>query len=323
MSDDIAFSTLPLTPEGELGPEFSVVSGAFDKLPDILKETLGVILDAEIEVSAPKMASFSRDDIVSAIDPAAVCLVQTSFSEGIEGEAFLITKNDTAKAFVEVILGAPVEGEDEGLSADSMDAFLELVNQIAGKVNLSFSEVVGSTVSTDSFSSFDRESQELSETIPDGTAFCAELGISVADKLEGAIFFLYSATAVEQLAAAGAASSEPSIDDIIAEAQAEESARPAAQAASDPEMDERLKVIMDMEMPVRVRFGETQMQIKDLLQLGAGSIIELNKSVDTPVDLVVNEDLVIAKGEVVVVDANFAIRITEVKSKADRIKGLG
>ncbi len=97
----------------------------------------------------------------------------------------------------------------------------------------------------------------------------------------------------------------------------------SAITSAEAEIDERLNVIMDMEMPVHVRFGETQMHIKDLLQLGAGSIIELNKSVDAPVELVVNEDLVIAKGEVVVVESNFAIRITEVKSKAYRIKGLG
>ena len=363
MTEDAAFLTLPLAPEGELGPQFDVISGVFQKLPDVLKETLGIILGAEIDVSEPKMASFSQEELASAIDPAAVCLVHTTFSKGIEGASFIIAKNDTARALVEIILGAPVEGEDEGLSADSMDAFLELVNQICGKVNLSFSEVVGSTVSTGTFTAFDKESQELSVLLPDGASFCVELGVSAADsadvastateavadeqatvaksaKLDGAVFFLYSASAVEQLTAASEASAGPSIDDIIAEAQAEESEVKAPGLASEPsevaaeadlsaiasaeaEMDERLKVIMDMEMPVHVRFGETQMYIRDLLQLGAGSIIELNKTVDTPVDLVVNEDLVIAKGEVVVVESNFAIRITEVKSKAYRIKGLG
>jgi len=330
MTEDATFLTLPLAPEGELGPQYDVISGVFQKLPEVLKETLGIILGAEIEVSEPKMASFSKEELVSAIDPAIGCLVHTTFSKGIEGASFLFAKNDAATALVELILGAPLEGEGEGLSADSMDAFLELVNQIYGKVNLSFSEVTGSAVSTGTLTAFDKDSQELSELIPDGAAFCVELGVSVADKLDGTVFFLYSASAVEQLAAVGEASAGPSIEDIIAEAQAQESEAPAAALGSQPsgvaaesEIDERLNVIMDMEMPVHVRFGETQIRIRDLLQLGAGSIIELNKTVDTPVDLVVNEDLVIAKGEVVVVEANFAIRITEVKSKAYRIKGLG
>ena len=330
MTEDATFLTLPLAPEGELEPQYDVISGVFQKLTDVLKETLGIILGAEIEVSEPKMASFSKEELASAIDPETVCIVHTTFSKGIEGASFLFAKNDAARALVEIILGAPVEDEDKGLSADSMDAFLELVNQICGKVNLSFSEVTGGAVSTGTFAAFDKEAQELSELLPDGDAFCVELGVSVVDKLEGAVFFLYSASAVEQLTAAGKASAGPSIDDIIAEAQAEgpEGAEPGlesepSQVGEEAEMDERLKVIMDMEMPIRVRFGETQMHIRDLLQLGAGSIIELNKTVDTPVDLVVNDDLVIAKGEVVVVESNFAIRITEVKSKAYRIKGLG
>jgi len=329
MADDAAFLTLPLAAKGALGPRYEAVSGAFQRLPAVLKETLGAMLGEAIEVSKPKMAHLSKEQLASAIDPADLCIVHASFSKGIEGTSFLIAKNDTAKALVELALGAPVEGADEGHARDFMGGFLELTNQIYEKVNLTLSEVRGSTVSTDAFAAYDKESQELSELIPDGDAFCAEFGVSVADKLDGAIFFLFSASAVEQLAAAFKASSGPSIDDVVPEAQAARSdvkasgpdLGPAAAAESD--VEERLKLIMDMEMPVHVRFGETQMQIKDLLQLGAGSVIELNKSVDTPVDLVVNEDLVIARGEVVVVESNFAIRITEVKSKAYRIKGLG
>ena len=318
MADEAAFLTLPLAAKGALGPRYEAVSGAFQKLPAVLKETLGTMLGEEVEVSKPKMASLSKEELASAIDPADLCLVRASFSTGIEGTAFLIAKNDAARALVELALGAPAEGADEGHARDFMGGFLELTNQIYEKVNLTLSEVRGSTVSTDAFAAYDKESQELSELIPDGDAFCAEFGVSVADKLEGAIFFLFSASAVEQLAAAQAARSE-------VKASGPELGPVGAADKLEPESDveERLKLIMDMEMPVHVRFGETQMQIKDLLQLGAGSVIELNKSVDTPVDLVVNEDLVIARGEVVVVESNFAIRITEVKSKAYRIKGLG
>ena len=318
MADDAAFLTLPLAAKGALGPRYEAVSGAFQRLPAVLKETLGAMLGEAIEVSKPKMAHLSKEQLASAIDPADLCIVHASFSKGIEGTSFLIAKNDTAKALVELALGAPVEGADEGHARDFMGGFLELTNQIYEKVNLTLSEVRGSTVSTDAFAAYDKESQELSVLIPDGDAFCAEFGVSVADKLEGAIFFFFSASVVEQLAAAQAARPEvkASGPDL----------RPAAAADkldSESDVEERLKLILDMEMPVHVRFGETQMQIKDLLQLGAGSVIELNKSVDTPVDLVVNEDLVIARGEVVVVESNFAIRITEVKSKAYRIKGLG
>ena len=205
MTEDAAILTLPLTPEGELEPRCNAISGVFQKLPDVFKETLGPILGAEIEVSEPRMASFSKEELVSAIDPATVCLVHTTFTEGIEGASFMIAKNDLARALGELIPVAAVEEADDALSADSTGAFLELVSQIFEKVNLSFSEVAGSTVSADTVTAFDKDSQELSELIPDGDAFCAEFGVSVPDKLDGTVFFLYSASAVEHLAAPGEA----------------------------------------------------------------------------------------------------------------------
>ncbi|HUT03491.1 MAG TPA: FliM/FliN family flagellar motor switch protein [bacterium] len=325
-AQDTPFVTVPLTPAGELGAEFSIVAGIFKKLPDLLKETIGQILDAETDVSEPRMGSFSRDDLVAAIDPTQVCIVHATFTKGIGGASFFVAKSDTARAFIELIPSTPVEGEKEEPSAESLDAFLELANQIYGKVNLILSEVAGGTVSTGALGLFDKESQDLAELVPQGESFCAELNVSAPDKLDGAVLFIYSADSVEQLAAAAESPPEPFSDEITAEAQASE-AESAPEAPAPPEAeletDERLKVIMSMEIPIHVRFGETQMYIRDILQLGTGSIIELNKAVDTPVDLVVNEDLVIARGEVVVVESNFAVRITEVKSKTYRIKGLG
>ena len=326
----LPFETVPLTPAGDLGAEFNVVAGVFKKLPDSLKETIGQLLDAEADVSEPRMGSFSKDDLVAAIDPTQVCITHATFTKGIGGESFLIAKNDTVKAFVEIILGAPVETEGGDLSAESLDAFRELASQICGKVNLSFSEIAGGTVSTGALALFDKESQDLAELVPQGKSFCAELKVSAPDKLDGDILFIYSTDCVEQLAAAEKAASAP-IDEAAPEEASEAQSAPEVPLAKAPparpevgaEANERLKVIMNMEIPVHVRFGETQMLIKDILQLGTGSIIELNKAVDTPVDLVVNEDLVIARGEVVVVESNFAVRITEVKSKAYRIKGLG
>ncbi|MBN2208831.1 MAG: FliM/FliN family flagellar motor switch protein [Candidatus Coatesbacteria bacterium] len=312
-SAEPAFLTLPLAAKGALGPGYEVVSDAFQKLPAVLKETLGTMLGEEVDVSKPKVARLSKEQLAAAIDPADLYLVHASFSDGIEGSSLLIAKHDAAEALVELALGAPVEGADEGHARDFMGGFLELSNQIYEKVNLTLSEIKGSTVSTDTFAAYDKESQDLSEMIPDGEALCAEFGVSVADKLEGAIFFLFSASAVEQLAEGDGARSETGAPGPDSEPV----------GAADADGEERLNLILDMEMPVHVRFGETQMQIKDVLQLGAGSVIELNKSVDTPVELVVNEDLVIARGEVVVIESNFAIRITDVRSKAYRIKGLG
>jgi flagellar motor switch protein FliN/FliY len=83
-----------------------------------------------------------------------------------------------------------------------------------------------------------------------------------------------------------------------------------------------VSVIMDIPLAVTVRLGSTKMLINDLLQLGQGSVIELTKLVGEPLDVMVNQKL-IARGEVVVVNEKFGVRLTEVVSPTQRIESLG
>ncbi|MFO8166154.1 MAG: flagellar motor switch protein FliN [Thermodesulfobacteriota bacterium] len=78
--------------------------------------------------------------------------------------------------------------------------------------------------------------------------------------------------------------------------------------------------ILDIPLNVSVELGRVKMFVKDLLQLGQGSIIELNKSSEEPLEIYVNNKL-IAKGEVVVADERFGIRVTDVISKVESGKG--
>ena len=80
-----------------------------------------------------------------------------------------------------------------------------------------------------------------------------------------------------------------------------------------------LDLILDIDLPLTVRFGETEMSLHSLTRLAPGSIIDLGRSPDDPVDILVNGRLV-ARGEVVVVSGNYGVRIVEVNSAADRLK---
>ncbi len=79
--------------------------------------------------------------------------------------------------------------------------------------------------------------------------------------------------------------------------------------------------ILDIPLEVTVELGRTSMPIYDLLQLGQGSIIELSKQAGEPLEILVNQKL-IAKGEVVVVNDKFGIRLTEVVSPQERVENL-
>jgi len=92
-------------------------------------------------------------------------------------------------------------------------------------------------------------------------------------------------------------------------------------AAGTPSGMNNLDFILEVPLQVSVHIGSTKMLIKDLLQLGQGSIIELSKIAGEPMDVLVNDRL-IARGEVVVVNDKFGIRLTDIMSPAERVEQL-
>ena len=76
-----------------------------------------------------------------------------------------------------------------------------------------------------------------------------------------------------------------------------------------------------LDLPVSIELGRTKMKISDILALGPGAIVELDKLVGEPVDLLVNQKCV-ARGEVVVVEESFGLRITQLVSPEERLKKL-
>ncbi len=82
-----------------------------------------------------------------------------------------------------------------------------------------------------------------------------------------------------------------------------------------------IDLLLDVEMPVRVSFGKAQILLRDVIKLTTGSIVELNRSVNEPVEVLVN-NCVIARGEVVVVDGNYGVRIHQIISRQERLQSV-
>jgi flagellar motor switch protein FliN len=101
----------------------------------------------------------------------------------------------------------------------------------------------------------------------------------------------------------------------------------AAEAAAGPEPEPEplrtrtMDLLLDVDLPVTISFGKAHLPIKDVLKLTTGSIVELNRNVDDPVEVRVNHCL-IARGEVVVVDGNYGVRIQEIANRRDRIRSV-
>lgn len=102
--------------------------------------------------------------------------------------------------------------------------------------------------------------------------------------------------------------------------QVESSSAPVAPALSPTEF-KNINMILDVRLNVKVRIGQKRMLLKDVIAMDIGSVIELNQLANDPLDILV-DDKVIAKGEVVIVDGNFGIQITDIGTKRDRLEQL-
>jgi flagellar motor switch protein FliN/FliY len=229
---------------------------------------------------------------------------------------------------VDLMLGGDGAPSDS-LAGDSKDALSETFNQVMGSANQTLSDQAGETLSISGLEilelpSFDAASIE--NALGKGPFLTIPLA-TTQDTLQTTINLIASSLLYEQLKRKlgfehddTASPSSSAGNDVHDGAQPFSQIAPIAAYASN--VDTRnLDLLLDIELPVVVRMGFTEMPLGELLKLTPGSILELNRPADAPVDLLVNGKQ-IAKGEVVVVDGNFAFRITEIESTAQRLQSL-
>lgn len=89
----------------------------------------------------------------------------------------------------------------------------------------------------------------------------------------------------------------------------------------DEKKDRNLQMILDIPLKVSVELGRTRMPVKELINLAQGSVVELNKLAGEPLEVYVNDKL-IARGEAVVVNEKFGVRLTDIISQSERVEQL-
>lgn len=261
---------------------------------------------------------------IAALHASTAILVKASYQKGLSGNLFFSLPLKEGTMLVDLMLGGEGAAAEE-LVGDSKDALAETFNQVMGSANQSLSDLAGET--------FSIAHVEILALPPEAAAYAEQLGEgsfrditlpTTQDALSTVIHILFPDLLLQQLkqklglGEVAVAAPAPLQD----EASLAPEPRRRAPEASGPISDAgNLDLLLDIQLPVVVRMGQTDMQMGELLKLTPGSILELNRSADAPVELLVNGKL-IAKGEVVVVDGNFAFRITEIQSRAARIKSL-
>jgi len=276
---------------------------------------------------------------VSVLHQATVVYVKAHYTKGMTGIILFALPLKEGTMLVDLMLGGDGTPSTE-LAGDSRDALAETFNQIMGSANQALSDLAGETLSISNVEIFSAQAGEaaaLEELLGPGPFYDLPLE-TVQEQLSTLIHVLIPDLLVQQIkrklglgeppaappaaapapveAAPAAAPSAPRAAAPAAAPAAAQAARPVA-----PVDTGNLDLLMDIELPLMVRMGQTEMSLGDLLKLTPGSILELNRAADAPVELLVNGKL-IAKGEVVVVDGNFAFRITEIESADNRLRSL-
>lgn len=199
-------------------------------------------------------------------------------------------------------LTSKVLGFEEGPPDDAIiDNLQEIAKQIAGSLNVK-PGFEGVRMSAD-------EPAVSYPSAPDNTSW---IRISVGDLvlqagLSGALTVVQAATPapVQTVAPAETAQAPGRVDH-----------------PTGPGVPPNLDLILDMELPLWVRFGWTNMTLQALSKLGPGTTVDLEREPEDPVEVLVN-NIVVARGEVVVVAGNYGVRVTEVVSAQERIRSMG
>jgi flagellar motor switch protein FliN/FliY len=216
----------------------------------------------------------------------------------LSGSMTVVLDHDGATAITSLMTGIEGAIPDEALLDTIREVLAQAVGALALKPVLRGAKLSVADVATSQ------------DTVPEGewSAYAIAAG-----KLPGALAVtVWGSVAVAQAAASKAPGPKP----VAAPAPAAAKSEPAAGT-----LDDRIDVLLDIDLPLVVRFGRTELPLKALTRLGPGSVIDLGRSPDDPVEVLVS-NRVVARGEVVIVSGSYGIRILDVVSQRERVSSM-
>ncbi|MCA1932501.1 MAG: flagellar motor switch protein FliN [Calditerrivibrio sp.] len=217
----------------------------------------------------------------------------------------LLAQTQTITAFADLMLMGSGEGVAE-LNDDLKDAIKELINQTISSINTPFYEKFGKKVSFAAMSV---------DHLMDTSSYPGEIIVFDLKSSSGESLKLYFGKKLKSLISAD----EENDDFDFSPEVTALNEMPKVQKSQGG--SKNIDLLLDVEVPVSIRIGSTRMFLKDIASLSPGNIVELDEYAEEPVVVLVNNKP-IAKGEVVIVDGYFGVRIKEIISKEERIKKL-
>ena len=292
------------------------------KLASNISQSLGQTVSIDFGVAANLPDGNLPDDLET-----LGVLVHFSVTVGTEATHAMVLQADEVAKFGALIAGGDPAGTE--LTADILQGVLDFLDMslpiVAGALQDAISQpaTIGAVTginAADPSGEFDADALGLG-----GPVVRLEYALTVGDAVTCPLLYtlpLDHAREMLKLAPELPESATPADAELTRPTFAEfDSAQGPAGATPMRGAGENMDLILDIQLDVIARLGTVQMPIREILKLGPGSIIDIDRPADAPVDLVVNEKLV-AHGDIVVVQENFGLKISDVLSPRERIATL-
>ena len=242
---------------------------------------------------------------------SSLALVDVLVSGDINGRMKIAIAPTLATAIGDMMMGEEdVEGREE-MSDDDIDATKEIISNILG----SFSTALGGQ----------KELPNLNFSVEKIIFFDGTRTLELSEMGKIYIHSMDLAGISDQFMVVTDDLLERTIGGKGEESSGSKASNSSTNGESHKELSseemKNISLIMDVQLPVRVRIGSKKMLLKDVLSMDIGSVVELNQLANDPLEVLVG-DKVIAMGEVVIVDGNFGVQITEIGTKRERLEKL-
>jgi flagellar motor switch protein FliN/FliY len=313
---------------------------------DAGSSNLSMMTGSPVSLKAPQVSFVNRDALLGQL-PDMVTVIKADFSSGFPGEHLFVMGEGTAKSI------ASLMNKEENITLDemAMSVIGEVISQLLGSQITALTDKTGNK----SIASIPPEAANVPKAVaalPGGDFLCAVYQLDLGDGKGNQLWEIFGSQPAHDIARAlnggGAPAASAGFGDFSGmggmgggmgamgggmgmmgggmpglgqPANVQSVQFPNLMPHPTPQEQGNIGLIMDVSMEMTVELGRTRKLIKEILGFGEGTIIELDKLAGEPVDILVNHKL-IAKGEVVVIDENFGVRVTEIVSPMERMNDM-
>ncbi|MGX9289764.1 flagellar motor switch phosphatase FliY [Bacillus sp. A015] len=320
---------------------------------------LSTLLNQKVEITTPTVSVIQKSKLNEEF-PHPYVAIEVNYTEGFSASNLLVIQQTDAAVIADLMMGGDGTNADPSLSEIHLSAVQEAMNQMMGSAATSMSTVFNKKIdiSPPRVELLDVKEGEGTDRIPaEEMLVKVSFRLTIGELIDSNIMQLYPITFAKDLIAelTDPTQEEEPVQETPVSAPEPQQAVPQAQSApvqqaappkrqakpksaepvnvapvefeafSEPQHTTsqlgNLDMLMDIPLSITVELGRTQRSVKEVLELSAGSVIELDKLAGEPVDILVNKRIV-AKGEVVVIDENFGVRVTDILSQSERLSNL-